>query len=512
MAHGRYATLLLCMLAALALALGCARAPVTDEPPRQLGSGEPEPVSQVGQGGTARVVLPLFAAPECLNPYLSACEGSEYLSGVVFEGLLLKGPNGDYRPLLAGGMPSYDAGTLSLEPMSVEVTLRDGASFSDGEPVRSRDVVWTYEQAMRVAEAGGISPEYSGFARLESVEAVGERTVRLTFDGPYSRWRELLTAPVLPEHVYGGGEDLSTLPLTDDPVGSGPFLLGEFRGAGGSSFTANPRYWTEELEQPRLDGLEVEYAGPVGAERGLGGGEADFGVFGGSGMPESGDVVRAGALRERTELLVFNAGALDESERAALSANVNREAVAEEAGFEPAGSVFSAVDVSETSPPWREISPSPEPGSLSGVSLRLVYPAGGPARDRAAGSVAAGLREAGASVAVERVAGGEFYSETLPGGDFDLALLDLGDPAEYEALAGALPESSAGAISTSLGRPEDEERYLTRTQEILAGEYALAPLYRWPDSYAWSSTLSGPTGETPPDAFAWNIREWGFYK
>lgn len=507
------------LVAALALAwvaVACGAQEITNEPPRGFERGGGEPVSQIGQGGTARVALPASTAPSCLNPYLRSCEGAGYLDGILLEGLLRFGPSGDARALLASDMPSYGDDTLSLEPMSVEVSVREGASFSDGEPVTAEDVAWTYRQAMELADTGGISPEYSGFGRLASVETDGRRTVKLNFDNPYAGWRDLLTAPVLPEHVYGG-EDLSELTLANDPVGSGPFLLGEFRGGDGVDFTASPRYWTEELEYPRLDGLVVEYQGPADAAGSLASSNADFGVFIANDAPGSGDLMRAPALRQRTELLVFNSGGLDEATRAAVSSNIDRSAVAEnagsgDAGLDLAGNVFSSVPTSEESPPWQEVAPRNPAGVLSGTDLRLAYPAGGPVRDRAAEEVASGLEAAGAVVEVERIPGGEFYASTLPGGDFDLTVMDLGRAVEYEALRGVLPETSASAVYTSLASPEDEARYLARTQEIMASEYALAPLYRWPDSYAWSSTLSGPEAGTPTGSFAWNAREWGFYK
>ncbi len=494
------------------LALGCAAQEVTDEPPRSVDHGGEEPVSQIGLGGTVRVSMPTSTAPSCFNPYLGACAGASNLDGVVFEGLLEYGPSGDFRPLLARAVPAYGDGTLSLEPMSVEVSLREAAAFSDGEPVTAEDIVWTYSRAMELADEGRISPELSGFSRLEAVEATGERSVRLDFEGPYAGWRDLLTAPVLPEHVYADAVGLSGLTLSDEPVGSGPFLLEEFRGGGGLDFTASPRYWTEELKYPRLDGLSVQYEGPGDATRSLASSNADFGVFIAGDAPESGDLVRAPALRQRTELLVFDSEGLDEPTRAAISSNVDRTSLAETVGMDQTGRVFATVPNTGEARSWDELSPEGTPTDLSGTSLRLAYPAGGPVRDTTAREIAAELERAGAEIEVERVPGGEFYASTLPEGDFDLTLLDLGRPAEYEALRGVLPDLSAGAIYTSLGRPEDEARYLRRTQEILAAEYALAPLFVWPDTFAWSSRLSGPEDGVTTGSLMRNVREWGFYK
>ncbi|MGH3087901.1 MAG: ABC transporter substrate-binding protein, partial [Rubrobacteraceae bacterium] len=260
--------LLAALLAVFAfVALGERGSEVTDEPPRYVEPREEEPVSQVGQGGTARLALPISARPECLNPYVPGCEGAEALNGLVFEGLLTLSPESEYRPSLAEGMPSYGDGTLSLEPMTIELRVRENAAFSDGEPVTSADVKWTYGRAAELAGDGGVSALYSGFSNLEEVETEGRKTVRLVFAEPYAEWRTLLTAPVLPEHVYGK-EDLASLALMEEPVGSGPFVFDEELEAG-FAFAASARHWREALEFPRLDGLIVEFTGPSESAGGL---------------------------------------------------------------------------------------------------------------------------------------------------------------------------------------------------------------------------------------------------
>lgn len=481
----------------------------TDEPPRTIEPRESEPVSQVGQGGTARMALPVSMRPACLNPYLPGCRGAENLNGVLLEAPLSLAPSGEYRPALAAAMPSYGDGTLSLDPMTVELRIRPNASFSDGEPVTGEDVEWTYEQAAELAGEGRISPPYSGFTRLEEVEATGPKTVSLTFDGPYSEWRNLLTAPVLPAHVYGE-RDFDSLPLDEDPVGSGPFLLGGMSD-GGISFAANARYWRAVLEFPRLDGLEVEFAGPNRASESLASGRAEFGFFTQPGTaPDSGGLLRSEAHRNRTEILLFNSRTMDGTLREAAAESLDRRAMLND-GLDLTGSVFPGTPPPESG--WG----SGEGGSASAAAvsaepLALAYPTGGPARDEAAEAAVEQLEAAGIPAVAEGFAPDEYFRDVFPSGDFDLAMMDFASPAEYEAAAPFLPDNSARAVSISLSEMEDREQYFAQTQRIMASEHALLPLHTWPDSYAWSSTLSGPEPEAPQRAVAWNVGEWGFFK
>ena len=98
------------MLFALVVLAGCGGPEMVKEQPRVAGPVQEEPISQVGQGGTARLVLPDSLRPGCLNPYLPECRGAEMLAGVVLEAPLAVGPSLSYRPLLAEAIPSYETG------------------------------------------------------------------------------------------------------------------------------------------------------------------------------------------------------------------------------------------------------------------------------------------------------------------------------------------------------------------------------------------------------------------
>lgn len=79
---------------------------------------------------------------------------------------------------------------------AVEVRLR-GGRWSDGRAVGADDLVAT----LRAVREG---PRAAELAPLVDVRAVGERTARLVFDRPYTRWWAVLDGVgVLPAHVLG---------------------------------------------------------------------------------------------------------------------------------------------------------------------------------------------------------------------------------------------------------------------------------------------------------------------
>lgn len=511
-----------CALLSLLIA-GCGGPETVDEPPRVANPAEEEIVSQVEQGGAARLSLPESLEPGCLNPYLAECRGSEALVGVTLEAPLALGPASEYRPILAESVPSYESGALSLEPFTVEVRLRANANFSDGEPLTSADAEWTYESAAELARSGEISPLYSGFGRVERVETPDERTVRLVFREPYSEWRRLLTAPILPRHVYEG-RDPDAITLTKEPVGSGPFLLKD-RAANNLSFLETPRYRVEEPPLPNLERLEVSFSGPRETAADLSSGRADFGFFTApTAIPRSGDLLRAAAEPSRVEMLVINSRRLEDRElRRGISHAVDRRGIAREAGG--ASVAGSVVAPSEPSGGYASAWEDRVPGGRTGASgyrppagvetLDLAYPANaGPARERVVEAVISDLDAAGFDARARAVPPREFHGRVLRRGDFDLALYAGGTLAELGPLAPVLPPGTAAGIDEALAALDAGEhaRRSAEAQERLAEEAAVLPLFVWPDAYSWSSALSGPRPGTPYGGLGSNVREWGFFR
>lgn len=474
----------------------------------------------MGQGGTVRVALPGLSAPACQNPYLPQCRGAEALAGVVFEAPLALAPGPEYSPLLAEELPSFEAGTLRLDPFSVEFRLRKGVAFSDGEPLTSADAKWTYEEAARLARDLGPAAPYPGFERLDRVETPDERTVRLVFSEPYARWRDLLTAPILPRRE---GEDFARLTLEEGATGSGPFILQQ-RTKDTLEFSGSPSYWAVgEPALPNLEGLEVRFG--AGAGGALAADKADLGLLtprAEEALP-SGELLSARAVPSRVERLLLNA------RRGARGDRGTREAVADALDRDRIAAVASATVAQSFVPP--DIVPGYVPawerydngaGQTSGTSppegpLVLVYPetAGGePGRDEIAAEVVAQLRAAGIEVEARPLGQAKFYGEALPRGDYDLALYAPNWPESYETLASGVPTASGAALGAVLSAAGDNEQAeaLAAAQAALARERALVPLFVWPDAYAWASTLSGPRPGTPREAILWNVREWGFYE
>ncbi len=108
----------------------------------------------------------------------------------------------------------------------IDVTLRSGMTFHDGEPVTVEDVKFSYDLFIDQ------NVEYfaSFLEPIDSVEITDENTVRFNLKYAYAPFitNTLAQIPILPQHIW---EDISN-PVqyaNSEAIGSGPFKLERFQ-------------------------------------------------------------------------------------------------------------------------------------------------------------------------------------------------------------------------------------------------------------------------------------------
>lgn len=125
----------------------------------------------------------------------------------VLEGLY-RFDMSDYSvsPALAAGDP------VKVSDTEYEISLRDGAKFSDGTDVKAADVVSSYERT-----TGDKSIFRQFFTFVDSVSAKDDKTVTVKLKYPFSNLKERFVNV----HVVPSG--LSEDALKAKPIGSGPY-------------------------------------------------------------------------------------------------------------------------------------------------------------------------------------------------------------------------------------------------------------------------------------------------
>jgi peptide/nickel transport system substrate-binding protein len=162
--------------------------------------------------------------PATLNPLAPTKSGDLMGLKMVYDRLIRLGPKGQPEPWAATDWESPD-------PSTVDVTLREGMTWHDGEPVTPEDVKFTIEY-LQEWTVPYMKSFYSG---IDSVEVTGSNTVRFNLPGPRASFTgvDLALLFIIPKHVWDGLAEREGLEHPKnwqgiDYVGSGPFTVREF--------------------------------------------------------------------------------------------------------------------------------------------------------------------------------------------------------------------------------------------------------------------------------------------
>lgn len=145
--------------------------------------------------------------------------------------------------------------SVSDDGMSITLNLVENAKFHDGTPVTSSDVAFSIKTIQEN------HPFKTMFAAVSGVETPDDHTAVIKLTRPHPAILLAMSPalfPVLPEHIYGDGQDPKSHPRNlDRPIGSGPFRFKEYVEGQHLVLERNPDYFMEGL--PYLDEIVVRF-------------------------------------------------------------------------------------------------------------------------------------------------------------------------------------------------------------------------------------------------------------
>lgn len=204
-----------------------------------------------------RITLGNTGGFDSLNPFVAKGTSPWQLAFFTHESLM--GRSWD-EPFTLYGLLAESVETAE-DRSWVEFTLREGARFSDGTPVTVDDVIFSY----RLLADQGHPRYHSLMAQIETMEQTGPRAVRFTFDND-NRELALLAGmrPIL-SRAQWEGKDFANAPLQEIPLGTGPYVIGDYEGGRHVQLTRNPDYWGKDVPVQRgmhnFDGIRLDFYG-----------------------------------------------------------------------------------------------------------------------------------------------------------------------------------------------------------------------------------------------------------
>lgn len=192
---------------------------------------------------------------DSFHPFIRTGDAAQGVADLTFEPLMVRATD---EPDSFYGLIAESA-AVAPDGMSVTFKLRPEARFSDGSPLTSADVAFSF---VSLKEKG--HPSFNRMLRdVASAEPVDPVTVRFTFLG--SEVRNLPTTvaglPVLKKAQFDNRKfDESGL---DPLIGSGPYRIGDYKQGTFVTFVRRPDHWAKDLPVMRgrfnFDEIRYEY-------------------------------------------------------------------------------------------------------------------------------------------------------------------------------------------------------------------------------------------------------------
>lgn len=195
------------------------------------------------------LVRNLLDDPPHLNPYTNTSAYAGAVYGYIYESLLsIDNTTLAPKPWIA---ESWD---VSPDGLAYTFHIRHDVTWSDGVPFTADDVIYSFKTLMDPKVDAAAQRSY--FKDLDRVEKVDHYTVRFVFKRLYFRAVEQCGyLSIIPKHIFDNGMDFNTHPANHRPIGTGPFVLGEWDYGRYIQLSRNERYWNHP-HMPKLKGMQ----------------------------------------------------------------------------------------------------------------------------------------------------------------------------------------------------------------------------------------------------------------
>ena len=189
--------------------------------------------------------------PKSFNAIIAKETSTTAVTNLIFEGLTrTNGVTLQVEPNLA---QRWD---VSADGLTWIFHLRPGVVWSDGEPFKADDVVFTFNKLIYNEEIPTSARDvFTLEGKIFNVEKVDDKTVKFTLPAKFAPFLQGMSQEILPEHklkkFVEEGKFNFTWGIDSVPqeiVGTGPFKLKKYVPGEKVILERNPRYWRVSKE------------------------------------------------------------------------------------------------------------------------------------------------------------------------------------------------------------------------------------------------------------------------
>ena len=237
------------VIVTLAMIAGCASsesppivAPATQPPTALISESTPTTAPKRGAGGTLQLLW--WQGATMLNVHLATGTADFEAARLVLEPLAAVDPDGNLVPVLATEIPTVANGGISVDLKTITWKLKQGVKWSDGTEFTADDVVFTYDYITNPDTAATTAWIYGG---AEKVEALDPYSVRITWKEPNISPYQMFVSKagyILQKNQFAdfSGENAASAPGNMKPIGTGPYVVTDFKPGDVVVYDINPNY------------------------------------------------------------------------------------------------------------------------------------------------------------------------------------------------------------------------------------------------------------------------------
>lgn len=204
-----------------------------------------------------QAVFAVLSDPKTFNAVLSA--ESPNIFSLTYEGLITENPiTGKKEPALASSW------TISEDNKTLVFTLREGLKWSDGQPLTSDDVIFSYNDLYlnpKIANNYRDSLRIGKSGAFPKITKLDDRRIEFQISEPFAPFLDAAEIPILPAHILrstinqkdnnGNPVFLSTWGTDTPPqdlIVNGAYKLKSYVTSQRLIFEKNPYYWKKDSQ------------------------------------------------------------------------------------------------------------------------------------------------------------------------------------------------------------------------------------------------------------------------